>query len=160
MSMHRIKLVTWIVMLTLSVWLLAGCGGKEDSGKDDQQTDKQTESVADEGEEKDQASEQAPEGEEKTVTVSVTHKDESVKDFTYTTKYEVLGDLLRGEDLVDGIEGSAGYYVTTVDGEEAIDRKQEWWMVKKNGEMTQTGVDSTQMEDGDSFEFVFTTGYY
>ena len=94
------------------------------------------------------------------MTVSVTHKDESVKDFTYTTKYEMLGDLLRGEDLVDGIEGSAGYYVTTVDGEEAIDRKQEWWMVKKNGEMTQTGVDSTQMEDGDSFELVFTTGYY
>ena len=71
----------------------------------------------------------------------------------------MLGDLLREEDLADGIEGASGFYVTEVDGEKAEDTKQEWWMALKDGEMIQSGVDYTPMEDGDSFELAFSVGY-
>ena len=102
---------------------------------------------------------EAERGEEKTITITVTHSDGSQKEFSFTTDYEMLGDLLREEDLADGIEGASGFYVTEVDGEKAEDTKQEWWMALKDGEMIQSGVDYTPMEDGDSFELAFSVGY-
>ena len=72
----------------------------------------------------------------------------------------MLGDLLVSESLAEGIEGEMGLYITTVDGEKAEDKNQEWWKILQNNEMAQTGADTLKMQDGDVFELVFTTGYY
>lgn len=154
MNRRSIKWLSWIMAMALAAMMFTGCADKADSKSD---AEPKQEAVS---EEKESASADAQTGEEKTVTVTVKHKDESVKEFTYTTEFEMLGDLLRDEKLVEGMDGSAGFYVTAADGEEAHDADQEWWMVMQNGEMTQTGVDEVKMADGDSFELVFTTGYY
>ena len=151
------KTITWILVLVLACVLLAGCGaGKDKDSSAGGGTEKQEET----GDKAGTDSSKAPSGDEKTVTVIVTHADETTKEFTYTTRYEMLGDLLRDEGLVDGFKGTAGYYVTTVDGEKADDHKQEWWMVSQNGEMTQKGVDLTPLVDGDKYELTFTNGFY
>lgn len=95
----------------------------------------------------------------KTITVEVVHKDESTKTFTYRTDAEYLGEVLLAEGLVKGDQGEFGLYVTEVDGEVAdyaIDGG--WWSLYRNGETTVTGVDTTPINDGESFSLVYTIG--
>ena len=153
MSRYMKKIMIWGIALMTAIVMLGGCGSETESHKDETQTEKK-----DENQDKKHAA-KAERGEEKTITITVTHSDGSQKEFSFTTDYEMLGDLLREEDLADGIEGASGFYVTEVDGEKAEDTKQEWWMALKDGEMIQSGVDSTPMEDGDSFELAFSKGY-
>ena len=157
------KTALWLALLCVAAALLTGCCGSGDSagGKEEtQQTEADTQTGTSEAGSGTEGSDAAETGAEKTVTVVITHEDASRREEKYTTHYEKLGDLLRDEELVDGIIGTAGYYVTTADGEEANDRKQEWWMLLKDGEMSQVGVDLTPLEDGSTYELTFTTGYY
>ena len=39
------------------------------------------------------------------------------------------------------------------------DSKQEWWSFTKDGQMLETGVDTTPIADGDHFEITLTAGY-
>jgi hypothetical protein len=41
----------------------------------------------------------------------------------------------------------------TDDGETADDSQEQWWGFTKSGEYVETGVDATDIEDGDHFEF-------
>ena len=152
------KVLAILLAFALIGALAAGCGSKKDSASD------KTETSADSGQEDKDASsnkaDKAATGEEKTVKVIVTHKDESKKEFEYTTDLEMLGDLLTEEKLVEGTVSDMGLYITTVDGEKADDKSQEWWKIMQNGEMAQTGADTLQMADGDTFELIYTTGYY
>ncbi len=151
----------WILVLCLTCALLAGCGGKSGSASKKKENGKEQTETADQSTEDQTGSDvQAETGDEKTVTVVIIHKDGSRKEDTYTTNFVKLGDLLRDEKLVDGIQGSAGYYITTADGEEANDRKQEWWKISRDGEMTQVGADLVDLADGSTYELAFTTGYY
>lgn len=151
MSRHLQKILICVLALMTALMMLVGCGSKTESQQEETKTEKK---------ENDQEQKrEAERGEEKTVTITVTHSDGSKKEFSFTTDYEMLGDLLREEDLADGIEGASGFYVTEVDGEKAEDTKQEWWMALKDGEMIQSGVDFTPMKDGDSFELTFSVGY-
>ena len=153
MSRHFKKMIIWFLALMTALVMLGGCGSKTESQKEEKKAEKQEEN------QDSKQRKEAERGEEKTITITVTHSDGSQKEFSFTTDYEMLGDLLREEDLADGIEGASGFYVTEVDGEKAEDTKQEWWMALKDGEMIQCGVDYTPMEDGDSFELAFSVGY-
>lgn len=94
-----------------------------------------------------------------TVTVTVVHGDGSTKDFTVKTDKEMLGEALTDEKLVDGEEGPYGLFIKTVDGETADDANQEWWCLTKGGESVNTGVDSTPVEDGATYELTLTVGW-
>ena len=153
MSRHFKKMIIWFLALMTALVMLGGCGSKTESQKEEKKAEKQEEN------QDSKQRKEAERGEEKTITITVTHSDGSQKEFSFTTDYEMLGDLLREEDLADGIEGASGFYVTEVDGEKAEDTKQEWWMALKDGEMIQSGVDYTPLEDGDSFELAFSVGY-
>ena len=80
---------------------------------------------------------------DKTVVVEVVHGDESAKEFTYHTDAEYLGQVL--------------VYITTVDGETAQESENQWWRVTQDGEMVNTGVDTTPVQDGDHFELTLST---
>ena len=69
------------------------------------------------------------------------------------------GKPWKRRGLIAGEESSYGLYVETVDGETADEGNQEWWCLTKGGEMWNYGVDDTQIEDGDAFEFTLTVGY-
>ncbi len=95
----------------------------------------------------------------KTVTVTVVHGDGSTKDFTVKTDKELLGEALTDEKLIEGENGPYGLFVKTVDGETVDDANQEWWCLTKGGESVETGVDSTPVEDGATYEWTLMVGY-
>ncbi len=95
----------------------------------------------------------------KKITVEVVHKDASVKNFTYRTDLEYLGELLTSEGLASGENGTYGMFITTVDNETADESNQEWWCITKGGETVNTSADQTPIADGDKYELALTVGY-
>lgn len=91
------------------------------------------------------------------MVVEVVHGDESAKEFTYHTDAEYLGQVLVEEKLVKGESSQFGLYITTVDGETAQESENQWWRVTQDGEMVNTGVDTTPVQDGDHFELTLST---
>lgn len=93
----------------------------------------------------------------KTVTVEVVHADESKKTFTYHTDEEFLGPVLQAEGLVEGEMGDFGLYIKVVDGEEAdFDTDGAYWAFYQGEDYASQGVDTTPIQDGDTFSLVYT----
>lgn len=98
-------------------------------------------------------------GGEKRFTLKVTHGDGTEFSAKVTTKKDTVGEALLDEALIVGEDGPYGLYVKTVDGETADETKQQWWCLTKDGENVNTGVDSTAVEDGVTYEFTLMEGY-
>lgn len=96
---------------------------------------------------------------DKNIEVVVMFEDETTKEHTIRTDAEFLREALEEEKMISGTESEYGLFVTEVDGVKADDQKQQWWCFLKDGEMLNTGVDSTPIADGDHYEIVLTTGY-
>ena len=95
----------------------------------------------------------------KTFTVTVVHADGSSKDFTFSTDEEYLGPVLLEEGLITGSEGPYGLVIEAVDGETASwEENQSYWALYIGEEYATTGVDSTPVNDGDSFKLEYTLG--
>ena len=93
---------------------------------------------------------------EKTVMVTVITDDNSVK-FTLNTDKDTLGDALKEYGLIEGDNGSYGLYVKKVNGIRAdYDSDKAYWAFFKDGSPLEAGVDSTQINSGDSFEIRYT----
>lgn len=95
----------------------------------------------------------------KTFTVTVVHKDGTAKDFSYSTDEEYLGAVLVAEGLIQGDDSEYGLMIHTVDGEKAdwnVD--QSYWALFIGEEYAMTGVDSTPVNDGDTFKLEYTIG--
>ena len=93
-------------------------------------------------------------GGDKTITVEVVHADESSREFTYRTSEEFLGPVLIEEGLAQGEESTYGLFITTVDGETA--EGNQWWCITQDGQMVETGADTTPIADGDHFELTMS----
>ena len=91
---------------------------------------------------------------DKTITVEVVHADESSREFTYQTSEEFLGPVLLQEGLAQGEESTYGLFITTVDGETA--EGNQWWCITQDGQMVETGADTTPIADGDHFELTMS----
>jgi hypothetical protein len=126
------KVISIMVVLVLAALLLCSCAAEE----------AKTEESAD----------------MKTITVSVINGDETTE-LTIETDADNLRDALEGEGIIAGEESSYGLFVTTVNGVTADESKEEWWMISKDGESLQTGVDDTEIADGESYEFTLTVGW-
>ena len=85
--------------------------------------------------------------------------DDTTKEFNLETTEKTLGAALLKEGIIEGTDSEYGLFVTTVDGRVADEAKQEWWCLTKGGEMWMNGVDTTEIADGDAFEFTLTTGW-
>lgn len=147
------------LVLTLT---LAACGG--DNGSSQESAGESSQSESAQSEESSQAASESgedssEEAQEKTIAFQVVHKDGSTQDFEISTTAGTLREALEAEGLIAGEESPYGLYVETVDGETADEGNQEWWCLTKGGEMWNYGVDDTQIQDGDAFEFTLTVGY-
>ena len=96
---------------------------------------------------------------DKSITVTVVHRDGSSKEFNYQTNREFLGEVLKDEKLVEGEDGQFGMFITTVDEETAEEAEQEWWCLTKGGEQVNTSADQAPIADGDVYELTLTVGY-
>lgn len=102
-----------------------------------------------------------PQGTEgkKGFTLEVTFADGTSKSHAVTTDAEFLGAALLENKLIDGSEGTYGFFVTTVDGVTANDAKQEWWCLTIGGETSNYGIDSVPVTDGGHYEFTLMAGW-
>jgi len=92
----------------------------------------------------------------KTVQVQVVAGENSVT-FTVHTDAKTLGEALLAHDLIAGDIGEFGMYVKKVNGILAdYDVDQSYWAFTKNGEAMMTGVDMTEIADGEQYELVYT----
>lgn len=95
----------------------------------------------------------------KTFTVTVVHKDETTKEFTYTTDAEFVGEVLLEEGLIEGEEGDYGLYMTVVDGETAdYNVDGGYWAFYEGEEYAMQGIDLTPITDGAAYSLVYTIG--
>ena len=95
----------------------------------------------------------------KTVTVEVVHQDGSSRTFTYETQAGYLGEVLQAEGLIQGENGTYGFYITEVDGERAVfELDGAYWAFYQGDSYVNTGVDQTPIADGDAFSLVYTKG--
>ena len=95
----------------------------------------------------------------KTITVQIIVDGQDTVTKSITTEAEYLREALDGENLLIGEEGPYGLFVKTVNGVTADDAKQQWWCFTKGGADLFTGVDTTPIADGDTFEITLKTGY-
>ena len=94
----------------------------------------------------------------KAYTVSVVHKDGSVKDFSYRTDEEYLDKALLAEGLIAGEDSAYGLTVITVDGEEAVwDRDNAYWCIYVGDEMATVGISEIPVYDGSAFKLEYTS---
>lgn len=85
---------------------------------------------------------------------SVVDKDGNETVFEIHTDKETVGEALLENELITGDESGYGLYVTTVNGITAdYDKDGMYWAFYINGEYAQTGVDSTPVEEGESYSF-------
>lgn len=91
-----------------------------------------------------------------TVEVEVKVEEQSVT-FTIKTDEKYLGDALLEHELIDGEEGPYGLYIKKVNGITAdYDKNGAYWGFFKDGEYMMTGVDMTEIADGEHYELVYT----
>ena len=92
----------------------------------------------------------------KTVTVQVKTDEKSVT-FTVHTDAATLGEALTELGLIDGEQGEFGLYVKSVNGIIAdYDVDQSYWGFYSGGEYMMSGVDTTEISGGESYELVRT----
>ena len=101
----------------------------------------------------------APSAGSKTITVHVDHLEGEDTDFTISTDAEYLRQALEQEDLIVGSESQYGLWVETVDGETADESAQEWWGYTVNGQLSEYGVDTQPVQDGDAYAFTLNEGW-
>lgn len=141
----QIRILALMLAVLFSAAIFAGCGNGTESGAG---------GASDQG-----SSAEAGSTGAKAITLTVTHKDGSTKEFNLETTEENLGAALLAEKIISGNDGEYGLFVTTVDGETADEGNQEWWCLTIGGETATTGVDSTPIEDGGAYELTLTVGY-
>lgn len=91
----------------------------------------------------------------KNINITVIANGETVAEYSIKTDEEFLRAPLEKEGIIEGSESQYGLFVTKVAGIEA-DSNTQWWCFTKGGEMLNTGVDTTPIADGDSFEITLT----
>ena len=92
----------------------------------------------------------------KTVKVKVIVGEQSVT-FTVKTDAKTLGEALLAHNLIAGEQGDYGLSVKVVNGITAdYDVDQSYWGFSKNGEYMMTGVDATDIADGEVYELTYT----
>ena len=145
-----LSLTLTLILIALSATLLFSCADEKESVNNDI-----VENLPDEKEEiKNEIL-----GKENNIKFDffVTLSDGSTRLYKIETTKDNLGDALLEGNLIKGEEGEFGLYVTEVAGEVADwDKDNAYWYFYKNGEALMTGVSSTPIENGDSFEAKYT----
>ena len=97
---------------------------------------------------------------EKTITVTVVHKNGEEKVFTCETTENFLGPVLVKENIVKDNQDGGHLYILEVDGEFAdFNVDQGWWKLYVGNTESNYGADEIPIEDGGSYKLVYTIGF-
>ena len=149
MQMNQGKKVSSFILCMVLIVAMAlstvGCNGSKDSGAASGDAGAQAGAeVQREGGERGEGS--------KEFALTVTDKDGNETQFEIHTDKETVGEALQELNLIDGEEGEYGLFVKTVNGITAdYDADGVYWAFYVNGEYAASGVDVTQITEGDSY---------
>jgi hypothetical protein len=91
----------------------------------------------------------------KTIEVEVKVEEQSAT-FTIHTDAKTLGEALLAHKLIEGEDGPYGLYVKKVNGMLAdYDVNQRYWAFSKGGVDLLSGVDMTEIADGEHYEITY-----
>ena len=76
---------------------------------------------------------------------------------TVYAKTREEAEALLEQNLMEGHEDTYGLYIDAMDGEVASASENKAWCFDKNGEMVETGVAQTILEDGSVYNFYIVT---
>ena len=89
----------------------------------------------------------------------VTDNKGVVTKFTVNTNEKTVGAALLKLGLIEGEDSANGLYVKAVNGLAAdYNADKAYWAFYVNGEYATSGVDSTSIEAGTTYAFVYTKG--
>lgn len=92
----------------------------------------------------------------KTVVVKVVVLENTVN-FTINTDADTLGEALIDHKLIEGEDGQFGIYIKKVNGILAdYDVDASYWAFTQNGEYMLSGVDTTEILGGETYELKYT----
>ena len=149
MQMNQGKKVSSFILCMVLIVAMAlstvGCNGSKDSGAASGDAGAQA------GAEVQREGGELGEG-SKEFALTVTDKDGNETQFEIHTDKETVGEALQELNLIDGEEGEYGLLVKTVNGITAdYDTDGVYWAFYVNGEYATSGVDVTQITEGDSY---------
>ena len=85
--------------------------------------------------------------------LEVTDKQGTKTCFNVKTDKTTVGEALLEEEIIAGEQGAYGLYVKTVNGVTCdFDADGYYWAFYINGEYAMTGVDATNIEQGQTYE--------
>ena len=131
------KILTMLLIMTMAVSVIA-CGKKEEVSTET--TVYEDGAVIGEG--------------SKSFEFTVVNMAGEEATFEVKTDEDTVGAALLENNIIAGEDGDYGLYVKTVNGETVdYDKDGKYWAFYINGEYGMTGVDSTDIVDGDSYAF-------
>ena len=129
---NTIKRAISILLITVMLMSLAACGKKDDAGKVTEPTD------------------------DGKIGFTVIAVDLEGKETTFNvrTDAETVGEALEAEGILVGHDAEYGLYIDAVNGVELDwERDGKYWAFYINGEYAQSGVDTTNVEEGAVYTF-------
>ena len=137
----RVLSIGCCIVLIAAIALLAGCNDNTTSTSSDVTLTTQAEIT------------KVGEG-NTTFQFAVTNKEGEKTVFEVSTNKDIVGEALLECDLISGEMGDYGLYVKTVNGC-TLDFNTDgmYWAFYINGQYAASGVDSTKIVAGDSYEF-------
>lgn len=145
---NSLSLFLCIVLIAAMALITSGCKGNNNSNAEpastvetsDAATVSETTNILGEG--------------EKQFYFTVTKADGTENSFEIHTDKTTVGEALMELDLIAGEESEYGLYVKTVNGITVdYDKDGKYWAFYVNGEYATSGVDTTEITDGASYEF-------
>ena len=144
-----------VAAMAVSALCLTGCSGQPETTDTTAQPAATTEAAA-----TTQAAAATEVGEGSTsFAFQVTFADGSQQDYTVKTDSTVVGEALQDAGLIAGEESEYGLYVKTVAGQTLdYDADGMYWAFYVNGEYATSGVDTTDIDAGSTYEFRAESG--
>ncbi len=140
---RHLQLFLCIMLVAMMALAAAGCnGGKDDVAKDSAKTEgvKADGNVLGEGDTQ--------------FTFTVVDGENNETKFEIHTDKKTVGEALLELDLIAGDEGDYGLFVKTVNGVTVdFDKDGAYWAFYIGDEYAATGVDSTEIEEGQEYSF-------
>lgn len=125
------RLLLFVMLIAAALTIFASCAGTPD--KSDATTQVKVEAE---------------------IVFVVTFLDGTSETHNITTSREFLRGALEDEGLISGDESEYGLYVKTVCGQTlSYEKDGKYWALYVGGQYAMAGVDSTEITDGETYEF-------
>ena len=151
--------VLLVAAMAVSALCLTGCSGQPESTDTTAQPAATTEAATTEAATTEAAAATEVGEGSTSFAFQVTFADGSQQDYTVKTDSTVVGEALQDAGLIAGEESEYGLYVKTVAGQTLdYDADGMYWAFYVNGEYATSGVDTTNIDAGSTYEFRAESG--